>query len=371
MGILQLPIYLGLPALLILLERKYTFVAWIGTVILSYLAGMVLGNLEIWNPDSPFTTYTYQITALLAIALVLFSSDFGVWINMARTMMLSFGLCILAALISVTTVYYLIGSWLAQSNILAGMSLAVYTGGTPNLTAVGIALGVEPSLIAKTNIADTIVSVPYLFLALSLLPKLLSKLLSKSTTINYQTELPQNTFSELDTFHRVRNIGITLGLGIICLATGLGIAEIFPMAEKGALIVSMVTLTGLACSLIRPVRQLPGSYETGNYLLLVFCVAVGTQIRWDAITQDMGYLVLFFGLGAYLTIGLHLLLAYIFKIDADTFLITSAAGIFSPVFIAPIAKSLDNKEIIAPGMSVSVIGYAVGNFLGLILAGII
>ena len=37
---------------------------------------------------------------------------------------------------------------------------------------------------------------------------------------------------------------------------------------------------------------------------------------------------------------IHLLLCLIFKIDADTTLITSTAGVYGPAFIGPVAESL-------------------------------
>jgi len=57
-------------------------------------------------------------------------------------------------------------------------------------------------------------------------------------------------------------------------------------------------------------------------------------------------------------------LAKIFKIDADTVIITSTATIFGPAFIGQIAMSIKNKEIIFSGMIASMVGIALGNFLG-------
>jgi uncharacterized membrane protein len=61
---------------------------------------------------------------------------------------------------------------------------------------------------------------------------------------------------------------------------------------------------------------------------------------------------------------LHLIFAYIFRIDTDTFLITSAAGIMSPPFIPSMVNVLGNKDILVPAMAVAIIGLAVGNVLG-------
>jgi uncharacterized membrane protein len=63
-------------------------------------------------------------------------------------------------------------------------------------------------------------------------------------------------------------------------------------------------------------------------------------------------------------------LCKIFDIDTDTFLITSSAAIMSVPFIPVIAGALKNREILLPGFAVAIIGYAVGNYLGIFVANI-
>jgi uncharacterized membrane protein len=65
---------------------------------------------------------------------------------------------------------------------------------------------------------------------------------------------------------------------------------------------------------------------------------------------------------------LHSLLARLFKIDADTVIITSTALICSPPFVPLIAGSLNNRRIIVSGLTVGLIGYAIGNYLGMFVA---
>ena len=62
---------------------------------------------------------------------------------------------------------------------------------------------------------------------------------------------------------------------------------------------------------------------------------------------------------------LHVILARIFRIDADTTLITSTAGIYGPAFIPPVANALKNKDIVLTGLICGILGYAVGNYIGI------
>jgi len=69
-----------------------------------------------------------------------------------------------------------------------------------------------------------------------------------------------------------------------------------------------------------------------------------------------------------LSLLLHLLLSKIFKIDADTMIITSTALICSPPFVPVVAGALNNRSIIISGLTVGIVGYAIGNYLGIFTA---
>jgi uncharacterized membrane protein len=65
---------------------------------------------------------------------------------------------------------------------------------------------------------------------------------------------------------------------------------------------------------------------------------------------------------------LHVVLAKIFKIDADTLIITSVAGICSPPLVPMVAAALKNKEVMVSGVITGIIGWVVGTYLGITMA---
>ena len=106
----------------------------------------------------------------------------------------------------------------------------------------------------------------------------------------------------------------------------------------------------------------------GQYLLLVFCVAMG-------FTTDFGELFAspssIFGFTAVVLGGavlLHFLLAIAFRIDRDTIIITSAAAVFGPHMVGPVAVAIKNREVVFSGIASGLVGYAAGNYLGMSLA---
>ena len=68
---------------------------------------------------------------------------------------------------------------------------------------------------------------------------------------------------------------------------------------------------------------------------------------------------------------LHLLLAKIFKLDADTVVIASVALINSAPFVPMMAAAMKNKSVIISGLTIGLVGYAIGNYMGFIIANIL
>jgi uncharacterized membrane protein len=80
------------------------------------------------------------------------------------------------------------------------------------------------------------------------------------------------------------------------------------------------------------------------------------------------YILYYVTLVIFGSLFLHVLFAWIFRIDTDTLIISSSAMIFSPPFVPAIANALHNKEIILSGLTVGIVGYTIGNYIGIGLA---
>jgi uncharacterized membrane protein len=80
------------------------------------------------------------------------------------------------------------------------------------------------------------------------------------------------------------------------------------------------------------------------------------------------------GLFAYVTLAvfgslfIHVLLSKVFKVDADTTMITSVAFICSPPFVPVMAGAIGNRHVVISGITIGIFGYAIGNYLGFVIA---
>ena len=73
----------------------------------------------------------------------------------------------------------------------------------------------------------------------------------------------------------------------------------------------------------------------------------------------------FVGIAIFGSLLLHVAAAAIFRIDADTVIITSVAGIYSPPFVPMVCSALKNRDVLVPGIITGIIGWVLGTYLGI------
>ena len=101
-----------------------------------------------------------------------------------------------------------------------------------------------------------------------------------------------------------------------------------------------------------------------DYFMLIFGFTLGLRANLQELFADPSALMYYFMVTYILMLMIHLGLSKIFKIDVNTFLISSTAAIFGPPFIGPVAESLKDRSLITPGIIVALLGNAIGTFVG-------
>jgi uncharacterized membrane protein len=161
-------------------------------------------------------------------------------------------------------------------------------------------------------------------------------------------------------------------LSALVMAMSLGLSElakiVFAVENTSALTIIFLTTLGMALSFSERVRTLALSYKTGMYLIYVFCFAVATMANLDDLAELSLSITLFvFGTVAG-SLLLHAILCKLAGVDSDTFMVTSVSAICSPPFVPLLVKALGNPGVLLSGMTTGIIGYALGNYLGISLA---
>ena len=365
------------PAGVLWICKRNSFFGKIGPVLLLYFLGVIIGNIGI-KPEGMSTLQDILSSAMvpLAIPLMLFGCTFRLRETKQQLKALLTGIS--AVIIAVIIGYLLFGRHLSEGAKIGGMLTGVYTGGTINLAALQTMLGVEEGTYVLLNSYDMLVSFLYLTFLLTIGIKLFRKFLPyKSDALEHgkhAKRIKENTESENDysqffTKDGMKNVGKSIGVTILICALSGGVAILLPEGQFMVVFILMLTTLGLICSFIKPIHNLKHTYNLGMYFIYIFCIVVAsmadlTKLDLTGSLNLLGYLLF----AVFGSLFIQALLAKIFKIDADTMVIASVTFINSPPFVPMMAAAMKNRRVLVTGLTLGIIGYAVGNYLGYLIS---
>jgi uncharacterized membrane protein len=359
MTALQVVLCIAFPGVALWLQKKSQWVEKLGPVVLCYGFGIALGNLPGVTLDRDASLHVSEAAVPLAIPLLLFSTELAAWLKLARSLLICFALACVAAVVAAGAIGFLVRAETDEWWKVAGMLVGVYVGGTANMSAIGLALGAKQETFVLLNAADVVAGGAYLLFLVSIGQRAAQRVLKK---------FEGDTSGDAATAEgRTSRRDMALALALAVLIVGGCVGSSFALFQKiqPPFVLLGITSLGIAASMSPKVRALKGSYEVGEYALLCFCVAVGSLADVRLLTGSSPTLMLFvFGVMT-ASILLHVALAAAFRLDADTTLITSTATIFGPAFIGPVATAIKNRRLVGPGLTMGLMGIALGTYLGL------
>lgn len=367
-----------IPAGVLWLCRRFSILGKIGPVLLLYFIGIIIGNIGLMPSQLPAVQELMSNAMVpLAIPLMLFSCTFK--LSGARSQLLSLITGMISVAAAVIIGFLIFGENIPEGSKAGGMLIGVYTGGTINLAALKTMLGVSDETYIMINSYDILVSFLYLTFLLAIGIKLFRKFLpnarrsySKEDETAIRAEIGkenENPYKGLFTRPGMAQAGKLLGLTVLIVGASAGIALLLPSDMFMTVFILLLTTLGIACSFIKPVRKMKYSYDMGMYFIYIFCIAVASM-------ADLSKLDLAGGIGflGYLLVAvfgsllLQVIMAKILRIDSDLMVITSVTFINSPPFVPMMAAAMKNKDVLIPGLTIGVIGYAAGNYLGFLMS---
>jgi len=410
--------YLVFPVAVILLCRKWSFFSKFGTIVIAYAFGLLFGNIGILPHGSdeyiacklgraaiPATEFNMlieegaigeddrfanQIASTqdmimtvvipLALPLLLFSLKIRKWIKYASTGFLSMVLALVSVILVVIAGYYIFRDLVDDSGKVAGMLIGIYTGGTPNVASIKAALNVDNELFLMTHTSDLVIGAIVIIFLITIAPRLfgffLPKFKYKGTDLDPDSLAKEaesvEDYGRLVSKGAFKNIMKSLGTGLLIFAIAGGLSMLGSAESQMMIAILGVTTLGILASLIPAVNRIDNSFQTGMYLILIFSFVVSSMADLSRFfTIEYVNIVLFVAFVVFGSLILHLILSAIFRVNVDDFLITTTALVYSPPFVPVVAGALKNKEIIITGLTVGVIGYAIGNYIGIALGGLL
>ena len=313
----------------------------------------------------------------LAIPLMLFGCTFSM--KGARSQILALVTGMISVATAIVIGFFIFGRDLPEGAKVGGMLTGVYTGGTINLAALKTMLGVKEETYILINSYDILVSFLYLSFLLAIGIRLFRKILPN--TLGTFTDKDEATIkADMDRENRkpyrslftrtgAAYLAKLLGLTILIVGVSAGIALLLPESMFMTVFILLLTTFGIGCSFIKKIHNMKYSYDIGMYFIYVFCIVVASMADLSELDfigglDLLGYLlVAVFG-----SLLLQVIFAKIFRIDSDMMVIASVTYINSPPFVPMMAAAMKNKDVLIPGLTIGVIGYAAGNYLGFLMS---
>lgn len=366
------------PAGVIWACRKFPLLGRLGPIMVLYAVGMVVGNL----PFLPEGIGTLQdmipnVMIPLAIPLMLFGCRFS-----SREMGLQLKIVVsgfLSVCIAVAAGYMLFGHKLSEGAEVGGIISGMYTGGTLNAAALQAIFKIDSETFILINSYDIIISFLYFVFLFSVGIRLFRRLYGQCSGVLSQCEdveidesayaTEQNPYVRLFTKQGMQQLWRMLLTTLAIVAVSVGVALLMPEGWFMVVFILMLTTLGVACSFLKPIRKLTVSYDAGMYLIYIFSMAIASMADFSNLDLVSGAnQIAFMSVAVFCSLLLHALFCRLMRVDADSMVISSVAFINSPPFVPMASAAMQNKNALVTGLGAGIVGYALGNHLGVLMA---
>ena len=381
---LILALYVLIPIAIIECFKRSKWMRKIGTVVAAYAIGIIFAltgfvhfeaGTEAAVTFSKLQSTLMSVTVPLAIPLMLFNCDFRLWTKALPKTIWSLVGGIAAVLIAVVSGYFIFRTpEISEFNKVAAMMTGIYTGGTMNFNALGASLGVDKTLMAIVLAFEMVLTTPYIFFIIGGGYKVFRKILPyNDVTRRGRTdeEVASKDVENYGGMFAKENVGgmfAGLGLSVLFLAIGAGLALLITGTLNELVVILTITTLSIIASFFKKVRELPKTFELGMFFILIFSVIVASLFDIHSVNGGSMIIGMFVAWVMVSTAVLHLLFCRVAHVSGDLFCVSQIALLCSPPFVPPVVGAMQNKKVLISGIVIGLVGYAIGTYLGVLIA---
>ena len=369
---------LGVPLLVMQLAKRWTWIDKVSPMSVLYVIGLATANLipadnGVFNVDTDTNTLFGNIAVPLAIPLMLMGCDTKGWQVGKAAKVFIIGL---ASVLIVTVAGFFLfqpadhtaESYRSFAQVCA-VATGIYTGGIPNMGAIKQAVGMPAETYLYVTSYDLIVTGIYLVFIILFGKTVFRKLLpARAGGEGLQGgESGGEKVKPFDRNHyKVSLLAIAITLVIAAISYGVALLASGDGTPNMTVLILLLTTLAIAASFLPPMKRQQHSFDLGLYCVYVFCLSIATacNVREMDIAGSLPILY-YLGFIIFGSLVLQTLMARLLKIDGDSVMVSSVALINSPPFVPLAAALLGNKNIVVLGITVGLLGYMLGNYLGI------
>ncbi|MDP5071996.1 MAG: DUF819 family protein [Congregibacter sp.] len=357
------------------LEKNTLAFKKIGAAALSIIIGMLLSNLGLIPGKSVVYDFFRGPGVLAGITLFLLTVDLDSIKEAGGPMLKAFLLGAFGAALGGAAMGFVFADAIGPDTWkLSGQFAATYIGGGVNFAAVGQALNTSSEYFTAGVAADVIVTAIWLIACITI-PEFFGKRDAAAASVPMQVRTEGDVLKKGNIASLLNSSGkpITLwdlallfSIVMTCMWLSRLISTWIPVIP---MIIWLTTLV-LILAQFPAVKKISGGLVLGNYLLLLF-LATNGAISVIARIIEIGPVIFYFALGTVFIHGLIIFgIGIMLKIDATVIAIASQANIGGASSAMAIAGARGVPQLILPGIAVGLLGTALGNYVGLLVANV-
>lgn len=372
MNILLAILFILLPAPIIWLNNRVKIIEKIGIVIVCYALGMLVGNIGVIPESfSGIQTTIQDVSVCLALPLILFSIDIKKWKKTAKTGLVCMGLAVASIATTVLILHLIFRGNNPNVADYGALAIGVYTGGTVNVASIAAATRIPENTYIMFNTVDMVISSLYMIFLTSVGRKFFQKVF-RLPAFKGDTNVETVSVEDDNSYKGMAKPAILGKLVLAFLLSGaiVGVSYVVGTFVKGyetAVTILLITTLSLLCSLIKPIREIKKTSPLGMYIIYIFCFTVATMADFSEFKNFDFTLLFYITISIFGSMIVHAIFCKLAKVDSDTMIVTSVSAICSPPFVPVVAAALNNNAVLISGLTTGIIGYAIGNYLGVFM----
>ncbi|GAB1354254.1 MAG TPA: DUF819 family protein [Candidatus Rifleibacterium sp.] len=370
---------LFIAAVIVQLDKKFrTFFEYVPGIVVLYFLVMTLSTLGFWKQTDEINFYYNQLKNNILpamIFLMLLHCDLKKILKLGPRMLLGFFSASFTIAVGFIVVYFLFKGHFEPHTWKTFAALCgSWMGGTGNMAAIQLALGVADSQMGYTLIMDSVNYAVWVMLLLMVVPyaRHFNNWTKADTSqidavgaslMSEKTDQPLPT-----TFH---DLILLLGSSFMVAAVAQYLAPMLPTSSfvsTYSWVVLIATAAGIIAALT-PLGKTSGISMLASLMLYLIVALIGSRANFAELSQAPFYI--FCG---FLILVIHAvllaLIAKIFKLDLFTCGVASLANI-GGVASAPILAAAYSEVLVPVGVLMSMVGYVIGTGGGLLVGKIL
>lgn len=346
----------------------------LGGPLILLAVSMAASNLGIIPYSAPLYGTIAGVLVPMAIPLLLLRADLKTIFVESGPMLIAFLLAAGATIVGALIAAQLIDMGPLHAEI-AGTITSSYIGGSLNFVATAEAVGIKDSSVYVASLSADAVGAVIFLVMLMLMPTIgfvrramPSKFIGQGQgAIAAGVDAPVKKEAKPFRLAAAAN-GLALSLVICAVSSGLA-----SLLQADAFFVLLVTALSLVvANFAKPVvRRVESEFELGTLFMYVFFAVIGAGANISEVLGAALPIIMFITVMVLVHLCLLVLIGKLMKLDLAEVLIASNACILGPAPAAALAASKGWQPLVAPGILVGMLGYAIATFIGVAITAVL